>query len=69
MAKKQAAVDTRNLYYANLAVTAELAGDYEEAAKNWRSASMASSQADSMILYEEAAKRCERRSKEISDRS
>jgi hypothetical protein len=56
------------LYYANLAVVAEQAGNYEDAAKMWRRASVASPKLDSVVLYEEAAKRCERRSKEQSER-
>jgi hypothetical protein len=64
MAKKRTAVDSGRLYYANLALMAEQAGNYEDAAKQWRIASGASLKPDSIILYEEAAKRCERRSKE-----
>ena len=69
MAKKGPAVDSGNLYYANLAVVAEQAGNYEDAAKQWRRASGASLKPDSIVLYEEAAKRCERRSKEELGRS
>ncbi len=69
MAKKGPAVDSGNLYYANLAVVAEQAGNYEDAAKQWRRASGASRKPDSIVLYEEAAKRCERRSKEEFGRS
>ncbi len=64
MAGKGIAVDSMRLYYANLALMAEQAGNYEEAGKHWRRASCASSTPASIILYEEAAKRCERRSKE-----
>jgi hypothetical protein len=63
MAKKGTAGDAAPLYYANLAVVAEQTGNYEDAAKQWRRASGASLKADSIVLYEEAAKRCERRSK------
>jgi len=69
MAKNGTAGDFGQLYYANLAVVAEQAGNYEDAAKQWRRASGASLRADSVILYEEAAKRCERRSKEEFGRS
>lgn len=64
MAKNEMSLDSGYLYYANLAVFAEQAGNYEDAAKQWRRASGASLKPDSIILYEEAAKRCERRSKE-----
>jgi len=57
MAKKGAAVDCGTLYYANLAVLAERAGNYEDAAKQWRRASAASLKPEAMALYEEAAKR------------
>ena len=57
------------LYYANLAVMAERTGNYEDAAKQWRRASGASPNPDTMVLYEEAAKRCERRSKQETGRS
>ena len=63
MATKGPVVDDCTLYYANLAVLAEQAGNYEDAAKQWRSASGASVNADTIGLYEEAAKRCERRSR------
>lgn len=69
MVKKGTAVDPANLYYANLAVAAEQAGNYEDAAKQWRRASGASLKPDSIALYEEAAKRCERKSKEEFGRS
>lgn len=69
MAEKGTAVDPGILYYANLAVMAEQTGDYEYAAKQWRRASGASLKRDSIVLYEEAAKRCERRSKEETGRS
>ncbi len=69
MAKKATAVDSGHLYYANLAVVEEQAGNYENAAKQWRRASCASVEPDTIILYEEAAKRCERRSKEESGQS
>ncbi len=61
MAKKATAGDYAYLYYANLAVVAEQAGNYEDAAEQWRRASVASLKPDSIVLYEEAAKRCERR--------
>ena len=64
MAAKGPVLDDRTLYYANLAVLAEQAGNYEDAAKQWRSASGSSVKADTIALYEEAAKRCERRSRE-----
>jgi hypothetical protein len=64
MAKKGTEGDTVHLYYANLAVVAERTGNYEDAAKQWHNASGASLKADSILLYKEAAKRCERRSKE-----
>jgi hypothetical protein len=64
MAKKGTVVDSDTLHYANLAVLAEQAGNYDDAAKQWRSASGASVKADLIALYEEAAKRCERRSRE-----
>ena len=69
MATKETAGDHRYLYYANLAVVAEQAGNYEDAAQQWRRASGASLKRDSIVLYEEAAKRCERRSKEEFGRS
>ena len=68
MAKKRTAVDPGTLRYANRAVLAEQAGDYEDAAKQWRGASGASLKPDTIVLYEEAAKRCERTSKEKSGR-
>jgi hypothetical protein len=61
MAQKGTPVDPRILYHANLAVMAELGGNYEDAAMQWRRASVASLRPDSIVLYEEAAKRCERR--------
>ncbi len=61
MTTKETTSDPRHLYYANLAVVAEQAGNYEDAAQQWRRASGASLKPDSMVLYEEAAKRCERR--------
>ena len=64
MAKNGTAVDSARLYYANLALMAEQVGDYEDAAKQWRRAAGASLKPESIVLYEEAAKRCERRSKE-----
>ncbi len=64
MAKKGTEGDSVYLYYANLAVVAERAGNYKDAAKQWHSASGTSLKPDSILLYEEAAKRCERRSKE-----
>jgi hypothetical protein len=64
MAKKGTEIDSGTLYYANLAVLAEQAGNYESAAEQWCTASRASPNPDTSILYEEAAKRCERRSKE-----
>jgi len=63
MAKEETSADSRFLYYANLAVAAEQAGNYEDAAKQWRRASGASLRMDSIVLYEEAAKRCERKLK------
>lgn len=54
--------DIVRLHYANLAVVAEQAGDYEDAAKQWRRAADASLEKGTIVLYEEAAKRCERRS-------
>jgi hypothetical protein len=69
MAKKQTSADSAILYYANLAVVAEQAGNYEDAAKQWRRASGASPKPASMVLYEEAAKRCERKLKEEFGRS
>lgn len=64
MAKKETTGDTGYLHYANLAVVAEQTGNFEDAAKQWHRASGASPKPDSAILYEEAAKRCERKSKE-----
>ena len=64
MAKKGKAVDLARLYYANLAVVAEQAGDYKDAANQWRRASDVSQRQDNILLYEEAAKRCEQKSKE-----
>ena len=64
MAKKSTEVDSCTLHYANLAVLAERAGNYEDAARQWRVASGASLNPESSALYEEAAKRCERRLKE-----
>ena len=64
MAKRSTEVDSCTLHYANLAVLAERAGNYEDAANQWRAASGASLKPDSIVLYEEAAKRCERKSKE-----
>jgi hypothetical protein len=69
MEKKGTAGDSGHLYYANLAVLSEQAGNYKDAAKQWRSASGASLKADCVVLYEEAAKRCERRSNEEFGRS
>lgn len=69
MAKKPKASKNEHLQYANLAVLAEQAGDYADAAKHWREASQASVKIDSIVLYEEAAKRCERRSKENFDKA
>jgi hypothetical protein len=69
MAEKGTAVDSGILYYANLAVMAERTGDYEYAAKQWRRAPGASLKPDSIALYEEAAKRCERRSKKETGQS
>ncbi len=64
MAEKGTPAGSEYLHYAGLALVAEKTGNYEEAAKQWRKASDASSKLDSAVLYEEAAKRCERRSKE-----
>ncbi len=64
MAGKGTAVDSSTLYYANLAIAAERVGNYADAAEQWRKASGASLKPESIVLYEEAAKRCERRSKE-----
>ncbi|MEN6439640.1 MAG: hypothetical protein ABFD97_13785 [Syntrophobacter sp.] len=64
MPKSRTSVDSEALHFANLAVMAEQAGNYEEAAKHWAGASEASSGRDKMILYKEAAKRCLRRSKQ-----
>jgi hypothetical protein len=61
MANRGTEGDSGHLYYANLAVAAEQAGNYEDAAQQWRRASGASLKPDSIVLYEEAAKRCERR--------
>jgi hypothetical protein len=69
MAKETAVNDSGPLYYAGLAVSAEQAGNYEYAAKQWRRASGESTRADSIILYEEAAKRCDGRSREGFGRS
>ena len=69
MGGKGTAVDSGILHYANLAVMAERTGNYEEAAKHWRRASGASLKPDKIVFYEEAAKRCERRSKEETGRS
>jgi hypothetical protein len=69
MAKKGTAANPVILHYASLAVLAEQAGNYEDAAKQWRTASGASLEPDTIVLYEEAAKRCERRSKEKFERS
>jgi hypothetical protein len=63
MAKKGTAVDSSALYYANLAVLTEQVGNFQDAAKQWRRASAASLKPEAMVLYEEAAKRCERRSR------
>jgi hypothetical protein len=61
MVQKGTVADPRVLYHANLAVMAELGGNYEDAVKQWRRASVASLRRDCIVLYEEAAKRCERR--------
>ncbi len=62
--KKKRVIDAGALHYANLAIFAESDGDYEDASKHWHSASQASSEPDSILLYEQAAVRCERRAKE-----
>lgn len=67
MAEKETVADFEPLHYANLAVLAEQAGDYEEAAKQWHKASGASLRRDSFLLYGEAAKRCERKASEESE--
>lgn len=64
MAEKGILPGSEHLYYAGQALMAEQSGNYEEAAKQWRKASGASLKRDSAVLYEEAAKRCERTSKE-----
>ncbi len=64
MEKKGKAADSKVLNYANLAVLAEQAGNYEDAARQWQSASGASLEPRAIVLYEEAAKRCERKAKE-----
>ena len=64
MAKRKSAADPGTLHHASLAVLAEQAGNYEDAARQWRVASGASLNPGSSALYEEAAKRCERRLKE-----
>jgi hypothetical protein len=64
MAKKGVPVNSERLYYANLAIIAEQAGNYSDAVGHWRRASGASSERANIILYEEAAMRCERRAKE-----
>jgi hypothetical protein len=69
MARKRTALDVERLYYANLAVTAEQAGNFEDAANQWRRAAGASVKSDVVLLYEEAAKRCERRSQENPDKT
>ncbi len=69
MAKKGSAVDSMRLHYANLAVLAEQAGNFEDAARQWRRASEASLKLDSTLLYEEAAKRCERKLQESSEKA
>ncbi len=63
MAKRGKTVDGRALYYANLAIIAEKTENYEDAARQWRCASEATIQAEAVGLYEEAAKRCERRAR------
>jgi hypothetical protein len=63
MARKRTSEDSRRLHFANLALTAEEEGNYEEAAEQWRKASGASLNRGNVILYEEAAKRCEQRSR------
>ncbi len=63
MAKKGKIVDTKALAHANLAVIAEQAGNFEDAAKYWQEASDASLNPNTRILYGEAAKRCDRKSK------
>ncbi len=61
MAKKEKMVDSATLHHANLAVLAEQAGNYEDAANQWRKASETSPKPDVSALYAEAAKRCDRR--------
>lgn len=65
MAKKEAAVGSERFYHANLAIMAEEAGNYLDAAGHWRKASAVSSEPAKIVLYEEAAKRCERKANEI----
>ena len=51
MAKKETADGLGYLYYANLAVVAELAGNYDDAAMQWRQASGASPKAGPASFY------------------
>ncbi|MDR3566536.1 MAG: hypothetical protein P4L43_00755 [Syntrophobacteraceae bacterium] len=62
--KKKMEIDSIALHHANLAVFAERDGDFEGAGKQWHRASEASFRPDAMLLYKEAAMRCERRAKE-----
>lgn len=62
LAKKGTTVDSGHLYYIHLALLAEQAGNYEDAAKQWRRASSASLQRDRITLYED---RCEEVRKKI----
>ncbi len=66
MTNKGSVLDTECFYFANLAVLAEQVGNFVDAAAQWRRASGAAPNPGSMLLYEEAAKRCERRLKERS---
>lgn len=54
-------IDSGVLYHANLAILAKRVGDYEDADKQRHRASEASLRPDGMLLYEQAAVRCERR--------
>ncbi len=63
MAEKRRVVDSEALQFANLAILAEKVCNYEDAAQYWRKASESTQKTDAVVLYEEAAKRCERKSK------
>lgn len=64
MEKKGKVADSGALYYASLAILAEQAGNYGDAGDQWLKASETCSKPDAMLLYKEAAMRCERRAKE-----